>query len=69
MTTPYQTRTIPSTAYTIEAAPTSSAHWVRDPVWRKYLATEDWKIITTEDWKLIIAIDSSNTIYSVRPTI
>lgn len=38
----------------------------RDPVGRKYLSTEDWKIITTESWAWIIAIDSSNTAYTTN---
>ena len=43
-------RTIPTTTI-----------WSRDPVGRKYLATEDGKILTTEDWKWIIAIDNTPT--------
>jgi hypothetical protein len=39
----------------------------RDPVGRKYLATEDWKIITTESGVWIIAIDSSPTTLTGRP--
>lgn len=41
----------------------------RDPVGRKYLSTEDWKIITTEDGKPIIAIDYSNTVMTWRTLI
>ena len=55
MATSYSSRTIPTTSY----------NW-RDPVGRKYLATESWQIITTEDWKWIIAVDSSNTNYTTN---
>jgi len=45
----------------------STTLYSRDPVGRKYLATEDWKIITTEDWKWIIAIDYEDTVLTARP--
>lgn len=48
------------TVMTWRASVTTSLS-ARDPVGRKYLSTEDWKIITTEGWAWIIAIDSSNT--------
>lgn len=54
-----------STNYTSRASVTTT-YWGRDPVGRKYLSTEDWKIITTESWAWIIAIDSSNTVYTTN---
>ncbi len=39
----------------------------RDPIGRKYLATEDWTILTTESWAWIIAVDYENTVLTGRP--
>ena len=46
---------------------TTSIYW-RDPVWRKYLSTEDGKIITTESGEWIIAIDTEDTVLTGRAT-
>jgi hypothetical protein len=54
-----------ATSYSSRTIPTTSHNW-RDPVGRKYLATESWQIITTEDWKWLIAVDSSNTSYTTN---
>lgn len=56
------------TVMTWRIIPTTSSYW-RDPVGRKYLSTEDWKIITTESWAWIIAIDSANTVMTWRTQI
>lgn len=57
-----------ATIYSGRASVTTSSSG-RDPVGRKYLSTEDWKIITTESWAWIIAIDSANTVMTWRTQI